>query len=183
LAVSTAQDCRLLVGLEGTALEVEWMGAQLGREWSALGVSALQTHRDAAADRIGSRLTEGSATRAAPMVAKFNVRPSSVTRLMKTVLGIDSKASLQAHAGNGIVVAAMAEFSPPDASRILIQRLQPAAVAAGGNVVVWSCPSGDLTRQAIWGAGRGDADVMRAVKRQFDPKGLLNPDRFVYGSM
>jgi FAD/FMN-containing dehydrogenase len=60
--------------------------------------------------------------------------------------------------------------------------LQPAAAAAGGNAVVWSSAAGELTRQAIWGAAGDDADVMRSVKRQFDPKGLLNPGRFVYGT-
>jgi glycolate oxidase FAD binding subunit len=172
----------LLVGFEGTQSEVDWQVEQLGREWQAQGASNLGCHADDAARHLESQLTQfGSSS--GPLVLKINVRPSAVTSIMELLLDIDPNASLAAHAGNGVVIAAFSEFSVADASKILIQRLQPATVAAGGNVVVWSCQAGELTRQAMWGAGRGDAEMMRAVKRQFDPKGLLNPDRFVYGTL
>ena len=172
----------LLVGFEGTESEVDWQIEQLRSEWRAQGASVFGHHVDDAARQLGSRLTQfGSSP--APLVLKINVRPSAVISIMELLLNIDPNASLASHAGNGVVIAAFSEFSLADASKTLIQRLQPAAVAAGGNVVVWSCACGELTRQAVWGAGRGDAEMMRAVKRQFDPKGLLNPDRFVYGTL
>jgi len=172
----------LLVGFEGTQSEVDWQVEQLRREWQAQGASSLGCHADDAARHLGSQLTQfGSSS--GPLVLKINVRPSAVTSIMDLLLEIDPNVSIAAHAGNGVVIAGFSEFSVADASKTLIQRLQPAAVAAGGNVVVWSCQAGELTRQAVWGAGRGDAEIMRAVKRQFDPKGLLNPDRFVYGTL
>ncbi|HEV3004729.1 MAG TPA: FAD-binding oxidoreductase [Pirellulales bacterium] len=174
---------RLLVGLEGTVPEVDWMVEQLGREWRELGMPTFDVHLGEAAGGIWSRLTEFPAQGESPLVVKFNVRPSAITTIVKLLLDVDPHASLQAHAGNGIVIGRLSEFSLADASRVLIQRLQPAAVAAGGNVIVWSCRCGELTRQAIWGANRGDAELMRSVKRRFDPKGLLNPDRFVYGTL
>lgn len=169
---------RLLVGFEGMASEVRWQIDQLGAEWREQGVALMEAHSGEPAQQLWRRLTDISED-SAPLVLKANLRPSAVFGFVKLLLDVDPAASLQAHAGNGIVLARLSEFSPTDAGRLLVQRLQPAAVAAGGNIVVWSCRAGELTRQATWGAAPGDAALMRAVKEQFDPKRLLNPGRFV----
>lgn len=182
LAVSPGA-ARLAVGLEGTVPEVDWMVEQLSAEWHAQGVTAFQTLRAEAARRAWSRLVDFAAAGESPLVLKANVVPGAVTRIVELLRQVDPQVSLQAHAGNGIVLARLANFSAADTSRVLIGRLQPACVAAGGNLVVWSCPGGELTRQAVWGGSRDDAPVMRAVKRQFDPRDLLNPGRFVYGTL
>jgi glycolate oxidase FAD binding subunit len=179
LAAPSATIGRIVVGFEGSQSEVDWQIEQLSREWREQGV-ATDVARQQAAHAIWRQLVEFAAAEA-PLSVKVNVRPSAVTGLLKLLSEIDPHASLQSHAGSGIVVAAFSEFSPNDTSRILIQRLQPAAVAADGNVVVWSCQADELTRRAIWGAAPNDAALMRAVKEQFDPKGLLNRGRFLYG--
>jgi glycolate oxidase FAD binding subunit len=179
LAAPAAAAGRLVVGFEGSRSEVNWQIEQLAREWGEQGV-ALECEHEQAAEAIWRQLTEFAASDA-PLVIKANVRPSAVTGMLNLLAEIDPHASFQSHAGNGIVIAAFSEFSPNDASRILIQQLQPAAVAAEGNVVVWSCQADDLTRQAAWGAAPGDAGLMRSVKEQFDPKRLLNRGRFLYG--
>jgi glycolate oxidase FAD binding subunit len=183
LAAAEGAAARLLVGLEGTAGEVDWMVDEVARQWRAAGVASLDVHRGDLADGIWERLTDFGARPDAPLTVKLNVRPSAVTRIMELCRQLDPACSLAAHAGNGIVLARFSEFSAADTSRVVLQRLQPAAAAAGGNAVVWSSAAGELTRQAVWGAARDDADVMRAVKRQFDPQGLLNPGRFVYGTV
>lgn len=168
---------RLLVGFEGNSSEVEWQVEQLSREWREGGVTNIDVQDGASAQALWVSLID-FAGGTAPLVLKANLRPSAVIGFTKLLSETDPQVSLQAHAGNGIVLAHFSEFSPNDAARILIQQLQPAAVAAGGNVIVWSCPAGDLTRQAAWGAAPSDAPLMRAVKKQFDPKGILNPGRF-----
>jgi FAD/FMN-containing dehydrogenase len=114
-------------------------------------------------------------------VLKASVRPSGVTRFIRTILEVDANASIQAHAGNGIVVARLSRFSAADVSRQLIGTLQPAAAALGGHVVVLSAdPSLDLTRQARWGSPGASIELMQAIKRQFDPSDILNRGRFLY---
>jgi glycolate oxidase FAD binding subunit len=50
----------------------------------------------------------------------------------------------------------------------------------GGSLVILQRP-GDLPPLDAWGVA-GDAELlMRAIKRQLDPKGTLNPGRFVGG--
>ncbi|MEX2118465.1 MAG: FAD-binding oxidoreductase [Pirellulales bacterium] len=182
LRVNGAAAARLLVGLQGTRAEVDWMLEQLSHEWHSAGVEAFQTLRDEAAGRAWRRLIDFAAPGDSPLVVKANVMPSAVTAMIGLFRGVDPGCSIQAHAGNGIVLARFAEFSSGDVSRVLIGRLRPAAVAAGGNLVVWSAQGlGELTRQAVWGP-ISEAAVVEAVKRQFDPRGLLNPGRFVYGT-
>lgn len=179
LASSAADGGRVLVGFEGSKSEVDWQIDQLSREWQEQG-AAVDVAREEQAQVVWQRLVDFAAVDA-PLVVKANVRPSAVTSILRRLCEIDPQVSLQSHAGNGIVIGAFSEFSPHDASRILIRQLQPAAVAAEGNVVVWSCQADELTRQATWGAAPSDAALMRAVKEQFDPKRLLNRGRFLYG--
>jgi glycolate oxidase FAD binding subunit len=175
---------RLAVGVEGSRDEVAWMLGQLASEWQEPGIEAPITLEADAAAAFHQRLVDFSIPAEAPLVVKLNVRPSATCDMMQLLKGLDRRVSIQAHAGNGIVLARFSEFSPADAARLLIRELQPAAIAAGGQAVVWSCPASDeLTRQAIWGATRSDFGMMRAVKQQFDPKNLLNPGRFVYGTL
>ncbi len=171
---------RLAVGLEGTAGEVEWMLGQLAHEWRALGVTASRAVTDRRASELWSQLRAFPSEPDAPLVIKASVLPSRTVELVQLVLKIDSQASVQAHAGNGIVIARFTQFDSADVSRNLIGRLQPAAQLAGGNVVVLSSTLAGLTRQAVWGNATAATHWMAKLKQQFDPKGLLNPGRFVY---
>jgi glycolate oxidase FAD binding subunit len=64
----------------------------------------------------------------------------------------------------------------------LVARLREVVAPVGGTVVVERAPG--ALREVIdpWGPVAPDAfALMRAVKRQFDPDGILNPGRFVGG--
>ena len=172
----------LLIGLDGSAAEVQWMTDQLAAEFRTAG-AAIEPVESAAAEKLWGELREFSAGSGAPLVAKASVRSSATVGLVRLALEIDPAASVQAHAGSGIVIVRFAQFTPGDVSRSLIGRLQPAAVAGGGQLVVLSSSfAADLTRQAVWGGTSEATGWMIKVKQQFDPRGILNPGRFVYGS-
>ncbi len=56
-----------------------------------------------------------------------------------------------------------------------------AAAAVGGNAVVSWCPTELKQKINVWGAPRGDFDLMQRLKNVFDPGGILAPGRFVGG--
>lgn len=170
----------LAVGLEGTGAEVEWMLEQLAAEWRELGVAAPRMLVEESAAALWHDLAEFPALAAAPLVFKASLLPSRTIEFCQTVLEVDPGASIQAHAGNGIVLARFANFEAGDVSRGLISRLHPAARLSGGSAVVLSSTLDGLTRQAVWGGATEATEWMGKVKQQFDPKNLLNPGRFVY---
>ena len=171
----------LIVAFEGTEPEVEWMKAVLLAELASQGVQGFVVADDRTAG-LWDRLREFPAAEAV-LVLKANVPPSRTVEMIRLLQDAATDCSIQAHAGNGIVIARFPTFPPGGVSRILVGRLQPAAQNAGGNLIVLaSTLGGELTRQAVWGAAAGSAMLMEAVKRQFDPKNLLNPGRFVYSA-
>jgi glycolate oxidase FAD binding subunit len=177
---------RLCVGVEGTRREVSAMVASLRDELSRTApapIEVLQAGESgsagAAYSALNQRLIEFGAG-AAPLVLKASLRPSRTIDFMRLVREIDPAASLQAHAGSGVVIARLSSLPPGFFTHELIGRLQPAAVASGGHVVVLSASGGELTRQSVWGNPDAAIDLMRAVKAQFDPADILNRGRFVF---
>lgn len=179
--LSAGAVARLCVGLEGTEPEVTWMLGQISAEWRQQGVPSSATLTGDDAQPLWNALREFSALGGAPLVVKASLRPGAVTSFARLVLEIDPAASLQAHAGSGVVIARFVKFEAAQVSRALVGRLHPAARAAGGGLVVLSSDGlGELTHQACWGAAGAAVQWMTRLKDQFDPRGLLNPGRFVY---
>lgn len=170
---------RLVVGFEGAESEVTWMQRQLAKEWRNQNVSSQRVEAERV-EELWRRLAEFPACPGS-LVVKASVLPAAVARFVGLSRQIDENVSIQAHAGNGIVIARFGDLPPESASKTLISQLQPAAASAEGSAVVLSYPDGmELTQQSIWGGAADSAAVMRAVKEKFDPKGLMNPGRFVF---
>jgi glycolate oxidase FAD binding subunit len=165
----------VVAGIEGTEAEVRWMTATLLAELSdgAREVSAVET------DGLWLRLTEISTKPGSPLTLKLAVPPSRAAEMIELVIAADPQCSIQAHAGNGIIIARFSEFPSAVFSKVVIGTLQPAAQRVGGSAVVLRAENpAELTHQAAWGSLGDSAMLMEAVKRQFDPHGLLNPGRF-----
>lgn len=174
---------RVVVGFEGTQPEVDWMVSELQEHWQRLGVSSSLAMRGAEAEPLWTWLSErplaaAHANGATPLVAEVRVLPGALVETVRSLLVADNACSIQAHAGDGIL---RVQFSLPaeKAAAVLSQQIRPVVAASGGSAVVWTCP-GDLSLkpEAVWGPLGEAAEVMRAIKRQFDPKGILNPGRF-----
>ena len=50
-----------------------------------------------------------------------------------------------------------------------------------GVFVVEHAPAALKERVGVWGSTRGNRPIMEMLKKRFDPKGTLNPGRFVDG--
>ena len=171
----TSSVARLIVAFEGSRPEVDWMVRRLEEEWQQEGVSPLTTIGHSEAGPMWDWLSEF------PAHVQINVSPGTTADMVARLLRLDPGAAIQAHAGNGVI---RLRLSPPilaDLGELMRSRLRPAVAATGGRMVVLCCPNGaQLTRQDVWGPPGDGATVMQAIKDRFDPKGLLNPDRFAY---
>jgi len=178
---------RLLVGLEGTKVEVDWMLDTLAREWEGhagwIAAGRPRPRRVAEGETTGlwQRLTRFAVEGESPLVIEAGLPPSRVVPFVREIRVIDPQASIQSHAGDGVVIVRFANFTADDISKVLVGQLQSLAGQAGGHVVVLRKGiEGAWTRRAVWDIPGAALAAMQAVKSQFDPLGILNPDRFVY---
>lgn len=89
-----------------------------------------------------------------------------------------ANASWAAHAGHGLVMARLA--GSLDALAQAIPPLREAAQRRRGTLVVTEALPALAARVDVWGPVSAP-DVMRRLKQQFDPHGILNPGRFASG--
>ena len=89
------------------------------------------------------------------------------------------------HAGNGILYSYVLpgkSFRSKIESFVEVDRKADSeAVKNEGNLVVESSPPSIKKKVDVWGQSRSDYLVMRRLKEQIDPAGILNLGRFVGG--
>ena len=177
----TDDENRLFAIFEGPDTDLEWMSQQVAQEWQQQGVHNITTLGAEEAENLFSRLTEFPADENTALTLKTNVVPSGITSMIQAARELDSKCSIQAHAGSGIANLIFHEFPAEGLSRSLTGFLRPAAANHHGNVTVLRNPGGqEMTRQSVWGGLDHPFWMMDRIKQQFDPQNILNPERFVY---
>ncbi len=169
----------LVVALEGTGVEVSWMNEKLQQEWRALGVTQCQVLQNPTALR--SMLQEFPQHGSSPLSIRASIAPSGVTAFIAAAKEIDANCQIQAHAGNGSIIVNFSQFPAAGLARTLVGKLQPLAGKSHGYVTMLANPSGgEVTHQSVWGGVDAPYNLMTRIKKQFDPKDILNPGRFVY---
>lgn len=182
---------RLVVGFEGPQAEVDWMTSRLADRWQKLGAKSITplspcgrgVGGEGAPDNLWRRLADFpfAGDTADSLAVSITARPSAVARLARTLLEIDDRLSLSAHAASGVVRAAIPLSSAEEAGPLVRMKLRPAAVAAEANLVVLFAPEGArLSAAEVWGPPPEGLPVMRSLKQHFDPAGILNPGRFIF---
>ena len=175
--------CQLVAGLEGTSAEVDWMLAKLQTEWAELGGSGATTLQGDTARHLWRRLADFAAPDARSLIIKVGVLPSAVTQFVQAANAAFPSCSIQAHAGNGILAVRLDQLQESQTTAV-IQQVRRLAEKFNGHAGVLSTPTsaaGDrLTRELMLGPAGPTQPVMDAIKQQLDPKGLLNPGRFIF---
>src|SRR5262249_22786204 len=120
----------VLVGLEGTEAEVEWMADTLWNELRKLGVDAdiiSQDHCGPLWMRLAQFPVEGDPA----LVIKASINPGRTVEFVERLVKIDPECSLQSHAGNGVVVARLSKDTS-GVSKTVVGEVQPAAAEHRG---------------------------------------------------
>ncbi|MGH2514060.1 MAG: FAD-binding oxidoreductase [Ktedonobacterales bacterium] len=113
---------------------------------------------------------------------KASLLPSEITGWLSTLASSATAAQVRAdwaaHAGHGLVMVRLA--GSLDALADIIPHLREAAQRRRGTLVVTEASPALASRVDVWGPIPA-LEVMRRLKRQFDPHDTLNPGRFAGG--
>jgi glycolate oxidase FAD binding subunit len=115
-------------------------------------------------------------------IAKFSVLPTSIAETCRRIrhladsLGVQWRAVVQ---GTGLGWLRLEASNAPALHQVL-HTLRNELEPAGGSLVVLHRPAAMPAIDA-WDSGRDPFPLMVRVKQQFDPRGTLNPGRFIRG--
>lgn len=114
---------------------------------------------------------------------KWAVLPTQLADLMETGAAAAQRhgvtAVLTAHAGVGIATAALAGGTDTNAVVATLTEWRALANGVGGHAMVEWAPLAVKERVAVWDAAGPALRLMRGIKERLDPRGTLNPGRFV----
>ncbi len=114
---------------------------------------------------------------------KIGAPPAELTSVLDSVLGACSRRDvaprISGHAGTGVTFVALP--GEEEAQAGVIEELREIWVRRGGSVVVTKAPVSLKRRVEAWGPAGDHLGLSRRVKEKFDPRGILNPGRFVGG--
>ncbi|MBI2529497.1 MAG: FAD-binding oxidoreductase [Candidatus Rokubacteria bacterium] len=178
----------LLVGVDGLAEQVEWQCAELTRLLKDCGLRDWRLldgeERDQAWRLLGRMapavFPEGSAG------MSWGVLPTQVPELMERGGEIARRrglrAALSAHAGVGMVSAALGAAGA-GAQRVAetLGEWRALVNASGGHALVEWAPLAVKERISVWDTPGPAQRIMKQIKAELDPRGILNPGRFVGG--
>lgn len=200
LGVLGNEAAHLVVAFEGSEADVEWMLESLARQWrQAVGREPVVVEKSQI-DPLWNRLVEFPTLEAAaadgcerPLIVQIAALPGKMISLVEQLRRLSPGASIQVHAGDGVVRArfplSASDVENGGAKKLLEEKIRPLAAAAEGRTVVLAYPpQAKMDQKTVWGSAADrtqDATapavgVMRAVKERFDPQNLLNPGRFIF---
>ena len=119
-------------------------------------------------------------------VMKLGVLPTQVAEVMEQGAGAAQRSGLRAafaaHAGVGIVSAALAGDGAEAATVVaVLGEWRAMAAGAGGHAFLEWAPLAVKERVPVWDPPGPAHRFMRRIKEQLDPGGILNPGRFPGG--
>jgi len=175
-----ATDLRLAVAFEGTDTEVAWAQQRLQADWAARGTADCLTLDDTRTQDLIDQVVGFSAIDGDMRLLRASLLPAGVTRFIAEARNLDSRCSLQAHAGSGVVNVRLSEKVADPVPSGVMHRLRKAAARTGGSVTPLTAVLAKADSKTMSEVGHAATwDLVRRLKSEFDPKHLLNPGRFL----
>jgi glycolate oxidase FAD binding subunit len=113
---------------------------------------------------------------------KITAPPAELAGVLDSVLGAAErrgvKSRIVARAANGVTLVGLSGGDQAE----FVEELREIWTRRGGSVVLQRGPADLKKMVGTWSTGgRDDLGLMRRVKEKFDPRGTLNPGRFIGG--
>jgi glycolate oxidase FAD binding subunit len=176
----------LVAGFDGLPEQVDWQAEHFRQLATAGGGRDVQS----LAAELWARLPEAgpAACETPAAVMRLAVLPAQVADVMEqgasVARGRGLGAAWSAHAGVGVCVGALiAEPGRADVDVIadVLREWRQIARSGGGHAVLERAPLTVKSRVPVWDELGAAERIMRRIKSQLDPRGILNPGRFVGG--
>ena len=115
---------------------------------------------------------------------KISAPPAELAGVLDSTLGASSRLGvtprITGHAGTGVTYVGLSG-GDEEARAGVVEELREIWLRRGGSVIVREASPAFKERVEAWGPIGTRLDLSRRVKEKFDPRGILNPGRFVGG--
>ncbi len=174
----------LMVGFDGLPEQIQWQRAELARLVAETGGGDVTDLPDETWTKLAVAARGAFAAPVALM--RLSVLPARVAEVMERAATAARAAGLRsafsAHAGVGAVTGALAGGGAAvERVASALREWRDAANAAGGHAVLEGAPLAVKELVSVWDQPGAAFRIMQRIKAQLDPKGILNPGRFVGG--
>jgi glycolate oxidase FAD binding subunit len=120
------------------------------------------------------------------VVLKIGAPPVDLAAVLESVLGAAERKGLAhpritGHAGTGVTLVGFSGTNE-DVAAGLVEEMREIWVRRGGNVTLQRAPLTLKQRVSTWDNGGDYLGLVRRVKEKFDPRGGMNPGRFLGGN-
>lgn len=167
------------IAFEGSSHEVAWQVDVLQGELKTSGPRQVIITPDAETDGLWNALTEFELSAEEPLTFKANLLPSRTMEFLE--LAAREQISVQAHAGNGIVIGHLPDrVTSAQTAAGMLTPLRKFVRQYHGNLIIVNSP--DAWKQEIptWGEPEPSWPLMQKLKEQLDPQDLFNRGRFIF---
>ena len=175
----------LVVGFGGDPETVEWQLTQcqgIVEQKGAIGVTIVE---DESLQHLQEAVQEFSADNknTETVVAKLNLKRTDLAEFAAQIMDANwaCDAQIMALIGSGVVSVNIPVASDTDYQSLAdaLTQLRQTARSKQGNLIIEVAPP-ELKRHIdVWGSVEGTLGLMKQIKAELDPTGLLNPGRFI----
>jgi len=181
------------IGLDGVTEAVERQVSEMGeraKRNGALKIEVLQSETHSSFWKAIRDFSGGLAEKGSKFILlKSNFLISRCGEVMDSYEKIAKESGIDCglicHSGNGVLYSYLlvgkGSRSKKESLLSMIKEFSSVAVKNEGRLVVESSPPDIKKEIDVWGDPGGDYEIMRRLKKEIDPKGILNPGRFVGG--
>jgi glycolate oxidase FAD binding subunit len=178
---NTEGKAHLLVGFEGVQAAVEDQAQSVVALTSGKTIDSLIVSGSGEAEVWGA-IGTGPGEESNQLRLKVSLLPTAIRAWLTQAREAATRRGLtigyHAHAGHGLLDVSL--DGPAETLPGAVDELRAAALATKGSLVVTEGLPEVIATLDPWGPSPG-LDLMRRVKAEFDPRGTLNPGRFIGG--